>query len=194
MYRDLVLRNRSYRRFREERAVSLKELRDLVELARICPSGANLQPLRYILVADPQVDARVFSCLSWAGYLPEWSGPAEGERPVAYIVILHDTAAKAGGPGHDAGIAAQTILLGAAERGLGGCMIGSIDRDALRRELEIAAGLDIVLVLALGEPVEQVVLEEMGGEGDVRYWRDAAGVHHVPKRTLSQLVAGEFGV
>ncbi len=193
MFRDLVLRNRSYRRFREERPVRLTELREWVDLARYCASGANLQPLRYVLVADREVNDRVFPCLSWAGYLPDWHGPQPGERPAAYVVILHDPAVKESGPGHDAGIAAQTILLAAAERGLGGCMIGSIDRDRLRRELAIDPNLDIVLVLALGEPVERVVIEDLNGDGDIRYWRDESGLHHVPKRTLSRLVAGEFG-
>jgi nitroreductase len=117
----------------------------------------------------------------------------EGERPAAYVAILHDPAVKASGPGHDAGIVAQTILLGAAERGLGGCMIGSIDRERLRWELGIDEGLEIVLVLALGEPAERVVLEDLNGDGDIRYWRDESGLHHVPKRPLSRLVAGEFG-
>jgi nitroreductase len=193
MFRDLVLRNRSYRRFRQERPIRLAVLRELADLARICPSGANLQPLRYVLVADREVNARVFPCLAWAGYLADWSGPEEGERPAAYMIVLHDPAVKAGGPGHDAGIAAQTILLGAAERGLGGCMIASIDRERLRAALEIDPGLEIILVLALGEPVEQVVLEDLNGDGDIRYWRDESGLHHVPKRSLGKLVTREFG-
>jgi nitroreductase len=193
MFRDLVLRNRSYRRFHEERSVSLADLRDLSGLARICPSGANLQPLRYVLVADREVNARVFPCLSWAGYLADWPGPQPGQRPSAYIVILHDPAVKESGPGHDAGIAAQTILLGAAERGLGGCMIGSINREQLRWELSIDEALEIVLVLAIGEPAERVVLEDLNGDGDIRYWRDESGLHHVPKRALGKLVAREFG-
>jgi nitroreductase len=193
MFRDLVLRNRSYRRFREERPVELAVLRELTGLARLCPSGANLQPLRYVLVADREVNSLVFPCLSWAGYLPDWAGPAAGERPAAYIVILHDPVVKAGGPGHDAGIAAQTILLGAADRGLGGCMIGSVDRERLRVVLGIEDPLEIVLVLAIGEPVERVVVEDLDGDGDIRYWRDESGLHHVPKRSLGKMVAGEFG-
>jgi nitroreductase len=193
MFRELVLKNRSYRRFREDRPISLSVLRDLAGLARLCPSGANLQPLKYVLVADKGVNARVFTCISWAGYLENWPGPVEGERPSAYVVILHDPAVKSTGPGHDAGIAAQTILLGAAEAGLGGCIIGAIDRQRLRDVLDIAERLEIVLVLALGEPAEKVVLEELGANGDIRYWRDESGVHHVPKRPFGKMVVGEFG-
>ncbi len=191
MLRDLVLKNRSYRRFRQEREVPLRTLRELVELARLSPSAANLQPLKFVLVSAPDVCARVFPTLAWAGYLQDWDGPAEGERPSGYIIILGDTRIRS----HidcDHGIAAQSIMLGAVERGLGGCIIGSVDRERLRSELGIAAHLDILLVLALGEPAETVVIDDAPPGGDIRYWRDASGVHHVPKRTPEELIAAEF--
>ena len=120
-----------------------------------------------------------------------WSGPAEGERPSAYIVILGDTEiSKSSGCDH--GIAAQSIMLGATERGLGGCMIGSIKRDALRETLEIPERYEIQLVLALGKPAETVVLEDVGPDGDIKYYRDDEDVHHVPKRPLDELILREF--
>lgn len=169
----------------------VETLRELVELARFSPSAANLQPLKFLLVSSPETCARVFPALAWAGYLQDWDGPAEGERPSAYIVILGDTRIRA----HidcDHGIAAQSIMLGAVERGLGGCLIGSVDRERLRQELDIPAHFEILLVLALGEPAEKVVLDDAEPGGDIRYWRDASGVHHVPKRPLDELIAGEF--
>jgi nitroreductase len=186
-FRDLVLQNRSYRRFHQDRPVALETLRELVDLARLTPSASNRQPLRYILSVDPQTNARIFPRLAWAGYLRDWPGPAEGERPGAYIVILLDTTVSKNA-GCDHGITAQTILLGAAERGLGGCMIGSIQREELRADLAIPAHYDILLVLAMGFPKEQVMLEPLGPEGDIKYYRDAAGVHHVPKRGLDDLI------
>jgi nitroreductase len=185
--RDLVLKNRSYRRFDENESISAETLRELVDLARLSPSAANLQPLRFILSTDSEKNARIFPCLAWAGYLKDWPGPAEGERPSAYIVILGDTAV-ARSFGCDHGIAAQTILLGAAERGLGGCMIASIKREALRQTLNISEQYEILLVLAMGRPRETVVLEPLGAEGSIRYWRDDKGIHHVPKRSLSDLL------
>ena len=119
-----------------------------------------------------------------------WSGPAEGERPSAYIVILGDTEISKS-VGCDHGIAAQSIMLGATERGLGGCMIGSIKRDALRETLEIPERYEIQLVLALGKPAETVVLEDVGPDGDIKYYRDDQGVHHVPKRPLDELILRE---
>ena len=186
-FHDLVLKNRSYRRFYQDQPVALETLRELIDLARITPSAANRQPIRYLLSADPGRNARIFPLLSWAGYLRDWPGPEEGERPTAYIVILLDTEVSKNA-GCDHGITAQTILLGATERGLGGCMIGSVQRDELRAELHIPAKYEILLVLALGVPKEQVCLESTSPDGDVKYWRDAQGVHHVPKRPLEELI------
>lgn len=191
MLEELIRKNRSYRRFHQDFPIPLETLRALVDLARQSASGANLQPLKYILSSDPQTNARIFPHTRWAGYLKDWGGPVEGERPTAYIVILNDTAIRKDA-GCDHGIAAQSIMLGATERGLGGCMIGSIDRDGLRQALEIPEQFEILLVLALGKPKEQVVLEEVGPDGAIKYYRDAEGVHHVPKRSLWDLIVKEY--
>ncbi|MGB9619041.1 MAG: nitroreductase family protein [Armatimonadota bacterium] len=187
MFRDLVLANRSYRRFAQSEVIPESVLRELVDLARCTPSAANLQPLRYVLSCTPERNDLVFSTLSWAGYLPDWPGPAEGERPSAYIIILTDTEiSKTGGCDH--GIAAQTICLGAVEKGYGCCMFGSIDRDALRSHLQIPDRYHILLVIAIGKPIEKVVLEEVGPDGSIKYYRDADQVHHVPKRRLEDVI------
>jgi nitroreductase len=191
MLEDLVRKNRSYRRFHQDVLVDLETLRALVNLARLSASANNLQPLKYILSCQPETNARIFPHTRWAGYLKDWPGPAEGERPAAYVVILGDTEIRKSF-GCDHGIAAQSIMLGATERGLGGCMIGSIDHDGLRQVLDIPEQYEILLVLALGKPKETVVLEEVGSDGDVRYYRDAEGVHHVPKRSLDELILREY--
>lgn len=186
MLKSLVLKNRSYRRFYQDVTVEEKTLRELVDLARLSPSGSNLQPLKYVLSCEPKKNEKIFPYLRWAGYL-RWSGPAEGEKPAAYIIILGDTRITSSF-GSDQGIAAQTIMLGATEKGLGGCMIASIKRDDLRKNLNIQGYFEILLVLALGKPKEKVILEKLEKEGDIKYWRDASGDHHVPKRTLSDLI------
>ena len=187
MLEDIVKASRSYRRFHEEKPIEPETLKGLVDLARLSPSAANLQPLKYIISADPELNARIFPTLAWAGYLKDWPGPAEGERPSAYIVILGDTEITRNF-GCDHGIAAQSIMLGAAEKGLGGCMIGSIDRQKLREALHIPDRYEILLVLALGYPKERVMLEEVPQDGDIRYYRDPEGVHHVPKRRLDDIM------
>lgn len=189
MIRDLVVKNRSYRRFHQGFAVERETLLGLVDLARLSASAANLQPLKFVLCCDSRKNALVFPHLAWAGYLKDWPGPSEGERPSAYVVILGDTEIRASF-GCDHGIAAQSILLGATERGLGGCIIGSIRREDLREALNIPSRCEILLVLALGKPREEVVIEEVGPTGDIKYWRDSKGTHHVPKRSLDEIIVG----
>jgi nitroreductase len=185
MIEELVRKNRSCRRFRENQEISADNLKGLVNLARLSASAANLQPLKYILSHTPETNAKIFPSLAWAGYLRDWPGPAGGERPSAYVVILGDTGITKNF--HcDHGIAAQSILLGATERGLGGCIIGSVNRERLRAELAIPEQLEILLVIAIGKPAEKVVIEEARGE--VRYWRDEQGTHHVPKRPLDEII------
>ena len=186
-FHDLVLRNRSYRRFEESHIIPRDTLVELVALARCTASTANRQPLKYILTADRQTNDRIFPCLGWAGYLKDWAGPVPGQRPSAYIVILIDKTITEDWWCDD-GIAAQTILLGAAEKGLAGCMIGSIQKERLQRELNIPDHLLIRLVLAIGKPAETIVLEDLEPGGDIRYWRDKNDIHHVPKRKLEELI------
>jgi nitroreductase len=187
MMRDLVLKNRSYRRFYQETPVGIETLKELVDLARLSASAANRQPLKYVLCCDPRRNALVFTSLAWAGYLKDWSGPEEGERPSAYVVILGDSTITQSF-GCDHGLAAQSILLGATEKGLGGCIIGSVRKGELSQALAIPTDYEILLVIALGKPKETVVLEAMGPGGDIRYWRDEQGVHHVPKRSLGEII------
>lgn len=187
MLKELVSKTRSYRRFHQDVPVEMETLQELVDLARLSASGANLQPLKYILCCDPETNVQIFPHLGWAGYIKEWDGPGEGERPAAYIVILGDSEIRKE-LGVDPGIAAQSIMLGATEQGLGGCMIASIKRDALRAALNIPEQYQIPLVLALGVPKEEVVVEPLGPAGEIKYYRDAEGVHHVPKRSLSELI------
>lgn len=187
MLKEIILKNRSYRRFHEDETISSDTLKELIELARLSPSGANLQPLKYIISVNPETNAQIFPHLKWAGYLLDWTGPKQGERPSAYIIILGDSTITKK-TGYDPGIAAQSIMLGAAEKGLGGCMIGSIDREGIAKELYIKEEYEILLVLALGKPKEEVLLEEITPQSGIRYWRDTEGKHHVPKRTLDELI------
>ncbi|MGD2178201.1 MAG: nitroreductase family protein [Anaerolineae bacterium] len=192
MLRDLVRNNRSYRRFHQDVAIDCEVLRELVDLARLSASGANKQPLKYVLSCDADTNASVFPLLGWAGYLKDWPGPAEGERPSAYIIVLGDKDISPS-VGCDHGIAAQSILLGATERGLGGCMMSSVQREKLREALEIPARYEIVLVIALGKPKETVIIETVGPDGNIRYYRDDEDRHHVPKRPLEELILQAWG-
>ena len=190
-FQRLVGETRSTRRFKEGSNVPVGMLRDLMDLARLTPSSRNLQALKFVLVNEPMARQDLFSCLSWARDLPEWGGPAPAERPAAYIVILGDKRIREDF-GCDHGIAAQTMMLGARALGLSGCLLASVDRDRLRERFAIAGHFVILLVMAIGAPAETVQIEEMPQSGDIRYWRDAEGVHHVPKRSIEELIAGEY--
>ncbi len=190
MLPDLLRQVRSIRRYQQDKTVDSETLRSLVDLARMGGSARNIQPLKYILVSAPEINARIFPCLGWAGYLKDWPGPGEGERPAAYVVCLLDTGLSNEAE-CDLGIATQNILLGAAVRGLGGCRIASFS-PVLKDVLKVEDHLRILMVIALGVPAERVSLDELGPEGDIKYWRDSDQVHHVPKRTLKEIIAGEI--
>ncbi len=184
--KELVKRNRSYRRFNQAVSISREMLMEWIDLARFSPSARNAQTIKYLIANTPERNALIFPTLAWAGYLKDWSGPAEGERPSAYLVMVSDTRIS-DNYFCDEGIAAQSILLGAVEKGFGGCIIGSVERLKLQKALKIPAHFKIIQVLALGKPIEEVVLEEAQG-GEIKYFRDEKGVHHVPKRPLNELI------
>lgn len=184
--KELIFKTRTYRRFDELSTIDDKTLESFIELARLSASGANKQPLKYLLCNKPGDCNKIFPYLAWAGYLTDWPGPERGERPSAYIIILGDKSISEVF-GVDHGIAAQSIMLGASESGFGGCIIGSIKREGLSIELSIPDKYEILLVVALGKPIENVIVEDCKNS-DVRYWRDADNVHHVPKRTLKELI------
>lgn len=188
MLKEIVYRCRSYRRFDEAVKITTEELESLVDLARMTASTANSQALKFRLVNTPRENALVFAALSWAGALPDWDGPKEGERPSAYIIVAED---KTLGKNKlvDTGITAQTIMLGAVEMGYGGCMLANVQRSMLARDLDIdPERYTIQLVLALGKPVEEVKVVPVGQGGDVKYYRDENQVHYVPKRSLEDVL------
>ena len=166
--------------------MDVQTLVELVDLTRQVGSAANRQPLRYMVFSRPEACGRIFPHLRWAAALKDWRGPAEGERPAAYVLVL-TCAANGGMPQCDAGIAMQTLLLEATARGLSGCMLGAIDRPKLVDACNVPAGHDLLYVVALGYAAETWVLEP-AKDGEVTYYRDAASVHHVPKRPLNEVL------
>ena len=187
MIHEIVSKNRSYRRFYEDVNIDEQTLKSLVDLARLSPSARNLQPLKYIISHTKGSNEKIFSTLSWAGYLSDWDKPAEGERPSAYIIIVVDKNITQNKPEQDEGIASQSILLGAVEKGFGGCIIGSVKRQELAEILNLDNRYEISLVIALGKPKETVVITNVKND-DIKYFRDENAVHYVPKRTIDDII------
>jgi nitroreductase len=185
--KELVLKGRSIRRYGEDEIIPEQVVIDLLELARNCPSSRNDQPLKFIYSVQKKINNLVFPCLKWAGYLTDWNGPVMGERPAAYIIVLGDQNISNNFE-CDAGIAMQTIVLGAAEKNLGTCIIASVDRPQIRKILDVPDQYEILYIISIGYPAETVILEETGKDGNIKYWRDENGVHHVPKRPLNEII------
>ena len=184
--KELLIKNRSYRRFYQKEKIDIKDLKEMISNVRLIPSAANLQPLKFILVNDGMKNKSIFKNLKWAGYIEDWDGPEQGERPSSYIVVLGNREIS---PyvDWDFGIALQTILLSAVEMGYGCCTIASFDKDNIRHLFKIPEHYDILCVIAIGKPKEKVVIEEVK-DNNIKYWRDEHQVHHVPKRSLSDLI------
>ncbi len=188
LFKDIVAKNRSYRRFVEADKISTETLTELIELARLVPSGANAQALKFMLVNSEEDNAKMFPTIGWAGALPDWDGPVEGERPAAYIIMLCDLEIGKNKQ-TDVGISAQTILLGAVEKGLGGCMLGNIKRSEIAEKFNIdTEKYSIDLVIALGKPNEDVRIVDVPESGKTAYYRDENTVHYVPKRSIDELI------
>ncbi len=183
---DLIKKNRSYRRFYQEKAITTEELELMVEAARYSASSKNIQPLKFYLSNSSELNEKIFKTLAWAGYLTDWNGPVEGERPSAYIIQLLDKNIS-GTASCDHGITAQSMLLQAVELGYGGCIIASVKRETLAKELCLPENLEILQVLALGAPKEEVIVDDIQ-DNNYKYWREPDGKHHVPKRTLQELI------
>ncbi|MFA7056527.1 MAG: nitroreductase family protein [Candidatus Cloacimonadales bacterium] len=189
--KELIEKNRSFRRFDNSRRISEAELCELIDNATNVASAANLQNLRYVISNEKRMNDEIFRCLSWAGYLPEWHGPIPEERPSGYVIILIRSSIEKYAH-FDAGIASQTITLSATEMGLGGCLIASINKPLLSNILDIPEDeYSVLLCIALGKPVETVVIEPVK-DNKIQYWRDEQEVHHVPKRSRDEVIIGKY--
>ena len=188
MFRDLVIKNRTYRGFDESCPVDRATLLELVDLTRYTAASANLQPLKYFIASEKEIVDKIQPLTKWAGALSHLNLPRPGMRPTAFIVICQDNRiSSSNGMLKDVGIVAQTITLGAAEKDIGCCMIGSFEFAALKQLLNLPEHIDPKLVIALGKPAEEVVLTE-AVDGNVTYYRDDNDVHYVPKRPLSEIL------
>lgn len=186
MIKELLKKNRSYRRFYQNIRISEEELKDIVDAVRYCASGRNAQALKYAIISDEQECAKVYETLAWAGYLKDWDGPIEGERPSAYLIQVLDTQIVENCLCDD-GLHLEALSLVATEKGYGCCIIKSFKNENLRNILKLKDEYKITYVLALGKAKEIVVLEDIK-DNDIKYWRSNDEIHHVPKRALDEII------
>jgi nitroreductase len=187
---QLIAKTRTHRKFREQERIAGNTLTGLIDMARLGGSARNGQPWQYAVINDRESCSAIFPYLGWAGYLTDWQGPVDGERPAAYVLCLLNRQWLKGSEKEahfDLGIATQNLLLGAAELNLQGCRIGAFS-PKLANLFTLPEHLTLELVIALGAPAEKVVIEESKTADDIRYWRDNDQVHHVPKRPLKEIV------
>ena len=190
-FKALAEAARTCRRFYEDQPLAMSDLEWLADCARLAPSAKNGQELRFMLVGNGETCQKLFALTRWAGALKDWGGPHPGERPTAFVVILMPQTGKDLAC-FDVGIAAQTIQLAATSRGWGCCMIQSFDHQAAPALLNVPEDMKIALVLGLGAAKETRVVANMPESGATTYWRDAEGVHHVPKRSLEDLILARY--
>ena len=152
---------RSVRRYKMD-PVPLDVLGKLVEAATWAPTGANRQPWKYVVVADPKVARNVkrVSPMMW------------GAAPACIFVCI-DTTLNGARPEARTGLAtgfpSQNIMLAAYALGLGTCPIGGFNRDAVRRLLEIPDELDPMLLITVGYPDETPEVKPRRPMGEVAY-------------------------
>ncbi len=182
---EAITKRRSIRRFKQD-AVPLETLKRLVSAARVAPSAANIQPLRYVLVTNRDLCRKLFPALKWAAYIAPRGNPPAGEEPTAYVVVLVNKYIARSDYQLDAGAAIQNLLLAAVEEAIGSCWLGAIDRDTIREILRVSDGFEIESVIALGYPNEEPAVEPM--KESVEYWKDETGRLHVPKRSLEEVL------
>ena len=180
----LLKKNRSYRGYDKKTLVTQEQLRKIVAVNTLLPSGRNQQALRFKLVTHDTGAEKVLANIKLGGALPELHLPFEGTEPEAFIIIC-STVPENKILDIDLGISAQSMLLKAVEMGLNGIMIGAYNKENIKKEFDLP--YEPVLIVAIGKGTENIRLVEINEDESHKYYRQD-GVHFVPKVKLEQLI------
>lgn len=183
---EFIKSRRTIRKFRQDE-LSVEQLNKYIDAARVAPSAANIQPLKYVVVKSREMSEKMFPLVKWAGYLAPDYNPKEGERPTAYIVVCADTTIRKAGYDMDIGAAVENMMLCALADNVGACWMLSIDRDEIRKLLSIDENLEISCVVAMGYLAE-TPKEAPVENGDIKYYLDETDTLYVPKRGMDDIV------
>ncbi|MCT4614133.1 MAG: nitroreductase family protein [Marinifilaceae bacterium] len=184
--KELIKKNRSYRRFFQNERINENQLKNWVDNARLGASGRNAQSMKYKIIFREDECLKVFKTCKWAGYLSDWDGPIDGEQASAYIIVCNDEEISKNYFCDD-GIAIQNILLSAVESGFGGCVVKAFDVKKIKELFNLTDNIHPIEIIALGKPKEQVVICEMENN-KIEYYRDENQIHYVPKRKLEDII------
>jgi len=195
-YKELILKNRSYRGFDSSRKISDEEMKNIIDMARLSPSSSNIQPLKFFFSNQNDMNEKILPCLKFGGALPKLHLPFKGTEPTGYIVICLDNSVDSNVNKfmRDVGIVSQSMLLAAVSMGLGGLNIGAFEKQNLIDAIELADNFTPLLVLAIGKPIENIQIDEIENGADTKYYRDDTGTHHVPKRKLEDVMLQNHSV
>ncbi len=182
---EAVKARHTIRKFTQEKP-NKEDLMQIVDSARLAPSGANAQPLKYAVVTDEDKRRDLYPFIKYAGFLKDWD-PVFEECPTAFIVILNDTSIKPTGRSEcDSGIALASMCLAAQELGYGSVCLGAINRAEIKKTLGLAEQYDVMYLLGIGYPAQTG--ETFDCAGDMKYYFDEEGNVHVPKRTMEEVL------
>ncbi|HDP99566.1 MAG TPA: nitroreductase [bacterium] len=182
---DLIVKRRTIRSF-EQKPIAPDLLKKITNAGRLAPSGANLQPLEFLVITEQSLLGKVFATLKWAAYIAPAGDPPSDKRPTAYIIVLINTEIKKEKGEVDAAAAIENMILTALEEDVGTCWLGSINRQEIRGLFSIPDNYRIDSVVAFGYPSEFPVVEV--ADNSIKYWKDENGLLHVPKRRLEDIV------
>lgn len=186
---NLLEWRRSYRKFDESRLISKNDIDEILNSIKFASCANNRQYLRFISVENKDKVLEIFDNTKWAASIPNNIGrPKEGERPVYFIAILSDEAKKLRFNGIDEGLVISNLTLTAAEKGIGSCIIGSVNDKKMREILNYDNNYSCEVVIAFGYPKVKSTIKKINLEEDQSYYLDEDGNYIVPKYKKDDIV------
>ena len=186
---NLLEWRRTYRKFDENKLISKEDIDDILNSIKFASCANNRQYLRFISVENKAKVLELFENTKWAASLPNNIGrPKEGERPVYFIAILSDEEKKLRFNGIDEGLVISNLTLLAAEKGIGSCIIGSVNDKKMREILNYEDNYSCEVVVAFGYPKVKSSIKEINAGEDQAYYLDEDGNYIVPKYKIKDIV------
>lgn len=183
---ETLASRRTYRRFAQT-PVPQDVVDDMIEAVRLSSCGANRQAVRLVIVNKPDDVARVQPLVKWAAYLPPEQGtPKADEQPTLFVAVVLDTSIS-GDLATDAGIALANLTLAAWDKGVGSCIMGSINRPKLTQMLGLSETEKLHVMVALGYPTHAARAVPMTEQTGVKYYLDENRDYCVPKRSKEEI-------